>query len=490
MIKTVFGFSVFLWFSFMANGQINGNIPVSKHMADLEAHGASINRNATINTRANIIPLDISAKTTPTAVVFGYLPYWKYPYALDYLQYDLLTHIAAFDFQVSQNGDIDYPPSWPWTDLINESHENGVRVIVTAVNFSGSQIHTILTDNGVKENFFNNTLSILQQFGLDGVNIDFESISYSDRGAVLNNFMDELTYHLHEADSTYEISFAGPPVNWGGWDFEGLAASCDYIFIMGYNFWGSWSNTSGPCAPLIGGSINMTNVVLDDYGAVTENNPEKLILGVPYYGNKWKTQNEWAYSDVLDHLSQPTFLVAMNQAEQDTLLWDNLSQTSWSLNSNYGQYRQTWFDTDSSLGLKYDLAQNHMLKGVGMWALGYDGQRPELWDELRKHFGEPIFIANNELRDDNDNINIFPNPFQGTTTIEITVKNPVDISINVFDNRGRIVSVVTDNNGFNEGKHRFELDMGNCKPGLYYCRVSYKSYNKQSVSSKSLMLLH
>ena len=31
-----------------------------------------------------------------------------------------------------------------------------------------------------------------------------------------------------------EISFAGPAVNWSGWELEGLALACDYIFIMGY----------------------------------------------------------------------------------------------------------------------------------------------------------------------------------------------------------------------------------------------------------------
>lgn len=489
MIKTVLIFIVFLWFSFFAYGQIAKNIPVSKHKSDLEAHKLTTRTAANSNLRTNIIPINTSAKITPSVTIFGYLPYWKYPSALDYLQYDLLTHIAVFDFQVSQDGNIEYPPLWPWTDLINESHENGVKIILTAVNFSSTQIHTILTNNIVKENIFNNILSILQQFNLDGVNIDFEGISYLDHGAVLNDFMFDLSYYLHDIDSTFEVSFAGPPINWGGWDFEGLAASCDYIFIMGYNFWGSWSNTSGPCAPLTGGSFNMTNVLFDEYGVVTENNPEKLILGVPYYGNKWITQNELAYSDVLNHLSQPTFRIAMNQADQDTLLWDHLSQTSWSLNSDYNQYRQTWFDTDSSLGLKYDLAQNHTLKGVGMWALGYDGERPELWNELRKHFGDPVFTAENESHGKNTRVTISPNPFYGISFIELTISSPAYISIKTIDNQGKTVSIISDNNNLDKGKHSFKIDLSNCKTGLYHCVINYRFDKEQSIISKRLLLI-
>ena len=72
--------------------------------------------------------------------------------------------------------------------------------------------------------------------------------------------MADLTAYLHAEIPGCEVTFAGPAVNWSGaWDLPGLAASCDGIFIMGYAFWGSWSSTTGPNAPLIGGSYNITD---------------------------------------------------------------------------------------------------------------------------------------------------------------------------------------------------------------------------------------
>ena len=94
---------------------------------------------------------------------------------------------------------------------------------------------------------------------MQGVNIDFENISSADRGEVLNGFMADLKNYLHAEMPGSEVSIAIPPINWGGWQFMGLAEACDYMFIMGYNFYGSWSETSGACAPLTGGSYNITN---------------------------------------------------------------------------------------------------------------------------------------------------------------------------------------------------------------------------------------
>ena len=103
---------------------------------------------------ADIVPFRDFDKRTPTSSVFGYFPYWKYPESVQYMQFDLLSQIAVFDFSVLSNGKLSPPSAWPWTDLINEAHEEGVKVILTAVNFNTSQIHQLLTNSGIKENFF------------------------------------------------------------------------------------------------------------------------------------------------------------------------------------------------------------------------------------------------------------------------------------------------------------------------------------------------
>ncbi len=318
------------------------------------------------------------------AKVFGYLPDWLYKGARDYMQYDLLTHIAAFDFAVSANGSISNPAYWPWTDVINAAHDSSVKVILTAVNFDADEIHTILTT--AKTSFFSNAKNKILTYNLDGINIDFEGLHSDDRGSLLNGFMSELTAYMHSEIPGSEVSFAGPSVNWGGWDLAGLAASCDYIFIMGYSFYGSWSSTSGPCAPLTGGSYNITNTVEVQYASVTGSHPEKLILGVPYYGNRWQTKSGDARSEAVDYIGSVSYKAAIQEANYNGASWDSQSQTPWFSYKDGSKWYQVWYDNVESLSRKYDLADSKNLLGVGMWALGYDDGRVELWNELRQRY--------------------------------------------------------------------------------------------------------
>jgi len=468
-MKNIVILAFFLFFTYQVIGQIESSGHISKHRSEIEDHNP--NDYVLEITKSHIsIAGDLKkSNTILTHSVFGYLPYWEYPDALDYLQYDLLSHIALFDFEVNPDGSIDYPPNWPWTDLITSAHQNDVKLILTAVNFNGSQIHTILTNESVKSAFFTNILLAIQQYNLDGVNIDFEEINSSDRGEVLNNFMADLSSFIHTSNSNYEVSFASPPINWGSWDFEGLANSCDYLFIMGYNFYGPWSNTSGPCAPTTGGTYNITNVIIDQYWDVVEENPHKLILGVPYYGNKWKTYTSEPYSTVINHISQPRYSTAINTAQQDTIIWDGISSTSWSYHESSDYYHQTWFDNDSSLGFKYSLVVDYQLKGTGMWALGYDESRMELWDLLRYYFGNSVSIEDHA----NDFIVVYPNP--ATNKIKFSGLSGSHNTIQIFDLVGNLV--ITEMLSGNETS----INIDYLVDGMYFIIISPSDENQRII---------
>ncbi len=335
-----------------------------------------------------ILPLDTEKAESLSKAVFGYLPDWEYLNgAHDNLRYDLLTHIAAFDFSVSANGTISNPSGWPWSDVINSAHSNGVKVIMVAVNFDKDQIRGLLTNESYKQNFINNVKAKISTYNLDGVNVDFEGLYAEDRGARINNFMKALTDSVHAAFPGKEVSFAGPAVNWGNyWDLSGLAASVDYIFIMAYDFFGSWSSTAGPTSPLTGGNYNVTNTVVSQYSSVRQNHPEKLILGVPYFGAHYKTSGSAEGSSVTSFVESPRYRSYIQTAETYGEIWSNTYKTPWT-RWNDGAWHQLWYDNDSSLSLKYDLAVSYDLKGIGMWALNYDGTRQELWNLIDFMFG-------------------------------------------------------------------------------------------------------
>lgn len=364
----------------------------SIHQLESELYSAGGEQVQLKKENLNIIPLNKSASTL-TKAVFGYLPDWEYSTAKNNLKYNLLTHIAAFDFVVSATGSMTYPSGWPWTDLINAAHAAGVKVVMTAVNFDQDNIRTLLTNTTAKSNFFNQAKTIIQTYSLDGINIDFEGPYTADRGAPMNAFMTELTNFLHAEIPGTEVSFAGPAINWSGWDLPGLADACDYIFIMGYDFYGSWSTTSGPSAPLTGGYYNITTTLTSTtqgYGSVVSKNPEKLILGVPYYGNKWTTKTSSALSEVVSFKGSTRFKDDAGASATYGRIWESAYQVPWYRYQQNFEWYQIWYDDAQSLGLKYDMAIAKKLKGVGMWALGYDGTRSELWDLIDVKFNPVV----------------------------------------------------------------------------------------------------
>jgi len=441
----------------------------SVHNADKQTYGNIKMLEANVpENQTEIIPLQFE-KSELTASVFGYLPYWEYQSARNYLRFDLLTHIALFDFAADSLGNLHNPYYWPWTDVINKAHLNGVKVILSTTNFKASQMRQLLNSDSAKQNLYLNLKNKIETYKLDGVNIDFEEYYSADRGDLLNNFMKELTDSLHAAIPNCEVSFAGPAVNWSGWKLAGLANACDYIFIMGYAFAGKWSDYSDSNAPLLGGTYNITNTLAKQYADVIKSNPKKLILGVPYYGNKWKTKTQEPHSATVTYGNTTRFRDDVTVSQTYGLLWENTQKTPWyRWKLNDTTWYQVWFDNDSSLGLKYDLAKSYHLKGIGMWALGYDGSRTELWNAIEKRFvtsvanekviAEPKFLLSQN----------YPNPFNPETIISYRLSVFSKVSLKVIDILGNEITTLV-----NEEKH----------PGIYHVEFKVKTGHAPSLPS-------
>ncbi len=451
----------------------------------------------------NIIPLNKTVEKKLTKAVFGYLPDWEYlNNAHRNFDYSLLSHIAAFDFGVTANGSITNPAGWPWTNLINEAHQNGVKVVMCVINFdiSNTEMHNLLVTESTRLNFIKNTKSIITAYNLDGINIDFEAghINVSDRGDNINNFMKELTDSVHSWSPDLEVSFAGPAVNWGGWDFNGLVNACDYIFIMGYDFYGSWSSTAGPTAPLNSNSpYNIFNTINQEYASESLFYPDKLILGVPYFGPHWTTTTPNEGSATIAFQNSKRFRDAEVEAANYGLKWSNTFQNSWYSYLSGSTYHQVWYDNAQSMGLKYDLAIEENLKGIGMWALGYDGSRSELWDLIAEKFTIPVSVEGSKILPENYRLEQnYPNPFNPTTTIEYSIPNIFDgnnsitqnVSLSVFDIMGREIINLNEGNK-TAGNYKVQFDASNLSSGVYYYTLKVFSGKRNFSQTKKMLVV-
>jgi len=357
--------------------------PPSIHQIELEKHRAV---EPVYPEAQYVAPLAPRKRAAPDREVFGYHPYWMGTAYMSY-HWDLLTTVAYFGVEVNGTGDIVNRHRWPVTDLVNRAHQNGVRVVLVAILFSRSELDLLLASSRYRTRLVQHLLDEVIRGHADGINIDFEGVPGTQRNNLVA-FMRELaeTFHSHLPGSY--VTMATPAVNWSNaFDYQRLAEVTDGLFIMGYDYHWKGSSYAGPVSPLAGwGTYNITWTV-NDYLSATGGDGSKIILGLPYYGYKWPTTSGIPGSATRGDGKSIRYSAAEPEAQSYGKIRDPESLCPWYRWQESDGWHQCWYDDSTSLSAKYELAIEKDLKGVGMWALGYDGSRTELRGALADHFG-------------------------------------------------------------------------------------------------------
>uniref|UniRef100_A0A183C2A5 Uncharacterized protein n=1 Tax=Globodera pallida TaxID=36090 RepID=A0A183C2A5_GLOPA len=156
----------------------------------------------------------------------------------------------------------------------------------------------------------------------------FQILTNEDDKAIYVAFLRELKKAL---PSGTLLSIASAASAWyldPGFDLAGIAATVDFINVMCYEYYGAWSQSTGPIAALYNGGSAEPSDQLNcnwtiNYHLSKMHNPEKLNLGVPFYGKFWTNVSEPLNGDGLWRLG--TYGNAL--AWQDLSKSFNLTQT-------------------------------------------------------------------------------------------------------------------------------------------------------------------
>ena len=214
----------------------------------------------------------------------------------------------------------------------------------------------------------------------DGLALDFEGMDAADR-AGLSRFIRQLGVALNAAGKRYAIALpaktADHTTGWSGsYDYRAIADVADYYLVMAYGFTTSGSRTPGSTAPLSWVNRSMAY-------AATEIAPEKLILGIPFYGYDWNlTKGPPARALRYDNVEE---LLARTGATP------RLDPESGSRVFQYeedGALHEVWYEDAESIALKLALVARYRLGGVGAWRLGQED--PAVWPVWDTTFGRPV----------------------------------------------------------------------------------------------------
>ncbi len=360
----------------------------------------------------------------PNPRVYAFLPYWTVGKNINLGQ---VTDLAYFGLHVDAKGRIvtsDGPYSkWRESkdlgDHIKKIKQQGGRGSLTLICHQDSDIDAILECRECWENLFLDVKKELIWGGVKDVNLDFEYSGYttvkkaqlySELVGYLNSrldatFGDSFVVVSAYADSADKVERAWLGKGKGAFeDFSteekdtsfrlteprSLAQVADAIFIMAYDFHLPTSKSAGPVSPFAGSySTTRLNLVkvLDGYLKFAP--PEKVILGLPFYGYDWVVESAEPMSariegsDLIGFSKSRTYaeIVDFMVKKQIKPLWDEVSKTPYFnyVDEELDSKRQVWYDNEDSLVAKSALVRGRGLLGVGVWALGFEGGYSDIW---------------------------------------------------------------------------------------------------------------
>lgn len=358
------------------------------------------------------------ARVDPGALrreVFGFLPYWQLNSSSLRIQYDKISTIAYFGVGtdsagnlLKRNSDGTITTGWSgWTSarmtsIINAAHANSTRVVLTVQSFAWNSSgktrqKALLGSSTARLRLARQIAAAVRDRGADGVNLDFEPLvaGYETRFTAL---VRTIRTELNRVRKGYQITFDTTGFI-GNYPLEAATApgGADAIFIMGYDYRGASSSPVGSVAPLSRSGYDIRDTVAAYAARVS---PSKLILGVPYYGRAWSTATNLAHAKNISGTkygasSAVIYTSAVPFFEQYGKRYDTTEQVAWTVyrrqhcTTTYGcvnPWRQLYVDDAPALRAKYDLVNRYNLRGAGIWALGYDGTRPELWGAIKTKF--------------------------------------------------------------------------------------------------------
>ncbi|MGS2739240.1 glycosyl hydrolase family 18 protein [Sinomicrobium sp. M5D2P17] len=372
------------------------NIPAGSHNIKVVA---TSDAGTTVSSESISITASTDSACPDDFRIVGYMPSWAGTAAE--IQYDKLTHIiyAFINPQASGDGSltaIENPAKLQ--QIVSSAHTNGVKVMIAVggwTDLNNPGFETLSANATSRQNFADNLLNLVNQYNLDGVDIDWE---YPREGNEPQNYaamMQKLGEVMHSNGKLLTAAVAAV-----GYYADGILDSVfphiDFLNLMAYD--GGSGSTHSPYSYA---------VQTLDYWLGRGLPASKAVLGVPFYARpSWSS-----YRNLVASGADP----------------------------NSDTYNGDYYNGLTTIRQKTQLAAERA-SGIMIWELSQDTNDNIAISLLNAIHDE----APDNCQGNGGNPSIFfTSPANGST---VTTGEPVTLSVNANDD-GSITSVVFEVNG-------------------------------------------
>jgi len=343
-----------------------------------------------------------TSSSTPvlTKRLIGDYGYWSRtqtpPYSSDQIPFNQVTHINHAGVSFDANGNLIVPSGFVEKALLTKAHNHGVKVLLLL----GGDFTGLENTSGGLSAFLANLLPFIQEYGYDGVDIDWEYPATSEDAA----FFHSLMLGLRSILPTPQYLISADVAPWGGtgYDFPDTKLIVDYFNIMTYDCAGPWTDSAQlnsaifwdnndpeayNCQP--GGSVNDAINIYEGLNIP----PAQLNIGTPFYGYVYhKADALWGYcpdqnaaqdcGGSVDYENYGTFFKQRINAMGWRTYYDPYSLVPYMLKADGSEGFITYDDASSTFYRVWFTDWARGLGGTFIWEIDadYDGTTQDLLD--------------------------------------------------------------------------------------------------------------
>lgn len=298
------------------------------------------------NTAANANLTGLLAKTKGVTVVS---PTW--------------FSIASNDGAISSLADSNY---------VNTAHGLGLKVWGLVDNFSDNiNTSAILSSTSARERLEKELVSVALSCGLDGINIDFESLPL-EAGPHFIQFLRELSVSCRRNGLVLSVDNYVPAGYNRYYDYAEQGVLADYVVIMAYDEHYSGSEEAGSVS-----SISYVENAIKDTSEMVP--AQKIIVALPFYTRLWKETTMDGVTIIgverTPGMKDAAALVEENGAEAE---WDEATCQYYAEYDKDGAHYRIWLEEARSLSEKAKRVRQAELAGIGAWRLGLETE--DVWE--------------------------------------------------------------------------------------------------------------
>lgn len=250
---------------------------------------------------------------------------------------------------------------------VQQAHDAGVEVWGLIDNFTNKiDMTAFMSNTAARTNMINQLITQAMACGMDGINLDFESIK-ADQAVYYTELIRELSIACRKNGLVFSIDDPVPKFS-SHYNRSVQGQVADYVIIMGYD-----ENTAG--SETAGSNASLDFVTEGIEQTLKEVPASKVINAMPFYTRLWIESYD---NGALE--CQTLGMTDANAYAREKgmdIYWDAASGQNIAELDTEQNLQKMWLEDDKSLEEKLKLLDTYQLAGGAFWKLGFESS--EIW---------------------------------------------------------------------------------------------------------------